>query len=665
MSLGSKTTALLAVIISMILTISSLILLHYQEESLRQTIFKSVDSQAITTAHGIGTFIKERLEDTRSIASVLPVEDLVATNHRNLEIHLENLSRTFPRFGNGIYILDKDGILIADAPSHPELYGKSFAYRNYYKRTVQEHRGVMSDTYISKRTNQPVLTFTAPILDKDSGKLIAIVACSVRLYSQDDLLAYRKEKIGNTGYIYVFDQFRRLILHPEDKRMMTLVPEGKNKVLEAALHGFVGAGETINSLGIPMLIAVRPIANSDWYAAVQITQKEAYAPVKNARTSILLMSGISLLLVIIIGAGAIRLVTKPLSQLERVASQITVNLEQIENQEGSALFDSSIDTLKTIRSHDEIGLLATAFLRLTQKLHSALDSLQIAAKNWQLTFNSVHEALVTLDTEGRIVTMNRIAEDWFRVSLTKVHGQNAASVLFDSQEPPKDWPDVALLMQHQKVIWSQEIGRSEGIFQFTITPITTEKKTIGAVLTVNDITELVETEEQVRNMAFYDQLTGLPNRFLLKDRILQALIMAGRAQQRVALMFLDLDHFKRANDRYGHDVGDTLLCQVANTLSRCIRGNDTLSRIGGDEFVIVLHETDSQQINPTIVADRIITALSNPFFINGHELRVGTSIGIAYFPEDGEDDTTLLKHADMAMYQAKSYGGNTYRFFQS
>jgi diguanylate cyclase (GGDEF)-like protein/PAS domain S-box-containing protein len=377
------------------------------------------------------------------------------------------------------------------------------------------------------------------------------------------------------------------------------------------------------------------------------------------------MSGISLLLVIIIGAGAIRLVTKPLSQLERVASQITVNLEQIENQEGSALFDSSIDTLKTIRSHDEIGLLATAFLRLTQKLHSALDSLQIAAKNWQLTFNSVHEALVTLDTEGRIVTMNRIAEDWFRVSLTKVHGQNAASVLFDSQEPPKDWPDVALLMQHQKVIWSQEIGRSEGIFQFTITPITTEKKTIGAVLTVNDITELVETEEQVRNMAFYDQLTGLPNRFLLKDRILQALIMAGRAQQRVALMFLDLDHFKRANDRYGHDVGDTLLCQVANTLSRCIRGNDTLSRIGGDEFVIVLHETDSQQINPTIVADRIITALSNPFFINGHELRVGTSIGIAYFPEDGEDDTTLLKHADMAMYQAKSYGGNTYRFFQS
>ena len=382
MDIGTKATALVTAIVSTVLIASSFILLQYQEESLKQTILKGVDGQAITTAYGIESFINEGIKDSRRIASALPIEALLKDNPREIETHLKKLYETFPKFENGIFILNKEGVFLGDYPSHQELHGRSFAFREYYQSTIQEDRGVVSKAYTSMRTKLPVLTFTVPIHD-EHGKMIAIVACSIDLISQEALGAYRKQKFGNTGYMYVFDGSRQLVLHPEDKRLMTSVEEGKNRIMEAALKGFEGGGETINSLGVPMLIAVRPVSNTDWTVAVQITQEEAYAPVKEARTRILFVSGGAILLVIMIAAIAIRRVTRPLQQLERASSQITMELEQTENKWSSALADSSIDVLKTIQSRDEIGLLAASFLRLTTTLHSALDSLELAAENWQ------------------------------------------------------------------------------------------------------------------------------------------------------------------------------------------------------------------------------------------------------------------------------------------
>lgn len=188
------------------------------------------------------------------------------------------------------------------------------------------------------------------------------------------------------------------------------------------------------------------------------------------------------------------------------------------------------------------------------------------------------------------------------------------------------------------------------------------QKFIGTYGIARDITDRIEAEEIIRFQAYHDMLTRLPNRTLLQDRLHQAIIQAKRNNTRLAVLFLDLDRFKLVNDTLGHLVGDKLLQAVSTRLKRCIRECDTLGRIGGDEFTLLLPEIKSNA-DSELVAQKIISALKDPFCISGHEFFVSTSIGIAHFPEDGQSMETLIKHADIAMYHVKGNGKDGYKFF--
>jgi diguanylate cyclase (GGDEF)-like protein/PAS domain S-box-containing protein len=178
-----------------------------------------------------------------------------------------------------------------------------------------------------------------------------------------------------------------------------------------------------------------------------------------------------------------------------------------------------------------------------------------------------------------------------------------------------------------------------------------------------DITERKQMEEQIRNLAYIDPLTNLPNRRLLLDRLAQALSRAKRYQLSLAIMFLDLDNFKQINDTLGHNIGDDLLKEVAVRLNKCVRSGDTVSRSGGDEFIIVLSEITHPK-DAALVADKIIKAFNAPVQVADRTLNVSTSIGIAVYPIHGSDDAQeLLKKADKSMYAAKKAGGNAYQFF--
>lgn len=178
----------------------------------------------------------------------------------------------------------------------------------------------------------------------------------------------------------------------------------------------------------------------------------------------------------------------------------------------------------------------------------------------------------------------------------------------------------------------------------------------------SDISAQKESEERIRHLAYFDPLTGLPNRRLLDDRLQVALAHAHRSTGRLAVMFVDLDRFKQINDSLGHEVGDRLLVEVANRLRDGLREDDTVARIGGDEFLVVLSDLDGPD-SPAHTAARLIEALQQPIRIGEHELSITTSIGISLYPDDSVDAALLIRKADAAMYRAKAQGRNGFQHF--
>lgn len=189
-----------------------------------------------------------------------------------------------------------------------------------------------------------------------------------------------------------------------------------------------------------------------------------------------------------------------------------------------------------------------------------------------------------------------------------------------------------------------------------------EDKNLGAVIIFNDISERKLNEDKLKYQATHDVLTGLPNRLLLLDRLHQAIVTAKRENLKVTVIFIDLDFFKIINDALGHSIGDELLKIVATRFKSLLRASDTLARIGGDEFVIVIPDQENINAVPNLL-ERILHHISQPYTINQHELNVTCSMGFAVFPDNGGDAEALLKNADNAMYQAKEKGKNTFQFY--
>jgi diguanylate cyclase (GGDEF)-like protein/PAS domain S-box-containing protein len=201
--------------------------------------------------------------------------------------------------------------------------------------------------------------------------------------------------------------------------------------------------------------------------------------------------------------------------------------------------------------------------------------------------------------------------------------------------------------------------------QKTISPLKNQAGVITHfVSTAKDVTERFEYEQRLKYLSHHDALTGLPNRTLFLDRLSRTLLRAQRLKQPVAVLFVDLDRFKIVNDTLGHNVGDALLQAVAKRFTSCIRRGDTIARLGGDEFALILEDVATFD-NVVPVVRKILAAFNQPCQVGDRELSVNTSIGVAMYPDDGTDVSSLLKHADIAMYRAKEHGGGSYRFYSS
>ncbi|MFC7514972.1 EAL domain-containing protein [Herbaspirillum sp. GCM10030257] len=198
----------------------------------------------------------------------------------------------------------------------------------------------------------------------------------------------------------------------------------------------------------------------------------------------------------------------------------------------------------------------------------------------------------------------------------------------------------------------------------TVVPIIVDDAVVGVHGVARDVTHSKDYERRIEHLATYDGLTGLPNRNLLDDRIKHAIVQAERQGGRVGVLFLDLNRFKIVNDSLGHDKGDILLRIMADRLKQCIRESDTVARLGGDEFVIVLEDVRSPE-DVIGIARNLLTVIEKPVTLEGHDFSVSSSIGCSLYPKDGNDAATLLRNADLAMYEAKASGGGSFRFYKA
>ncbi|WMW79841.1 EAL domain-containing protein [Undibacterium cyanobacteriorum] len=273
--------------------------------------------------------------------------------------------------------------------------------------------------------------------------------------------------------------------------------------------------------------------------------------------------------------------------------------------------------------------------------------------------------IIITDTEARIEYVNAAFVQKTGKTLEEVIGQRP-SILQSGKTPlftyEEMWDSLRRGESWQGELVNRYIDGKEYLEFAHISPVRDVDGKITHFLSVQeDITDKKRTEERIQYLAHYDVLTGLPNRVLLEERARFALANAKRTNSQLSLVFFDLDHFKNINDSLGHSTGDALLIELAQRLKDSLREGDTISRLGGDEFILLL--TGADEIGAERVAEKLLTTVSQSYQIGQYDLNISASIGIAVYPEDGEDLETLLRNADTAMYRAKQDGRNNFRFF--
>jgi diguanylate cyclase (GGDEF)-like protein/PAS domain S-box-containing protein len=316
---------------------------------------------------------------------------------------------------------------------------------------------------------------------------------------------------------------------------------------------------------------------------------------------------------------------------------------------------------------------------LSKALHNMLErtanaeALFIEKERAQVTLNSIGDAVISTDVASNVTYLNQVAEAMTGWTTAEALGRSFTSVfrIIDSASPEQIVNPMIVAMRQNKTVGLSGtcilIRRDgfESAIEDSAAPIHDRRGHVtGAVMVFHDVTQARALLQRMSYLANHDYLTELPNRLLLNDRLAQAMAAARRRQQQLAVLFVDVDRFKHINDSLGHAIGDELLRSIAGRLVAGVRGSDTISRQGGDEFVILLsaiaHAEDAGRS-----ATKLLTALGLPYRIEEHDLQITASAGISIYPDDGTDAETLIKNADTAMLTAKDSGRNNYQFFKA
>ena len=645
----------------------------YASRELRNDMQRLLSEQQFSTiallADNINVEMANRLQTLEKVAK--DITPAMLGQPSSLQAYLAERLLLQAPFGDGIFVTRQDGTAVAELPRAAGFVGVNYKDRDHMVAALNSGLSTIGRPVIGKVTHAPIVAMSVPVFDPQ-GKVIGAITGLINLGGPNFLDAMTQGRYGKTGgYLIVAPQYRLIVTATDKSRVMEVLPlPGVNPQLDRFVKGFEGSDIFTNPQGLEVLASAKSISVAGWYAAATLPTAEAFTPILDMQQRMLNATLILTLLAGLLVWWMLRLQLSPMMDVAKKLAGVSEKdhplqaLPLAKQDEIGDLIKGFNHLLETLAYREEVLRETKRFLKESQSM-AGLGSYVLDVRSGSWKSSDVFDTVFGIDP-----TYERSLAGWVAL----IHPADRAMMAADLQDKilgqgKSIHKEYRIIRQgDQTERWVHGFGRLE-----------TDDR--GNLLylrgTIQDITDRKKMEEHMRQLAFYDPLTKLPNRRLINDRLSQTMAMSKRSACHSALMFLDLDNFKPINDIHGHDFGDLLLIEVAARLKNCVREMDTVGRLGGDEFVVLINELDTHQEasieQAELIAEKIRIAMAEPYRLTIQhqgmadvtvEHRCTASIGVVVFVSDTSSQSDILKWADLAMYQAKESGRNAIRFYR-
>ena len=618
--------------------------------------------QQFSTVSVIASNVNDRLSDRLRALEAIAVQidaDLLAHTVK-LQTQLEERPILSIMFNAGTFVTGVDGLAVASLPVTAGRIGVSYLDRDFIVAALREGRTSIGRPVIGKQLKSPIIVMAAPIRDRQ-GKVIGALAGVTDLSQPNFLDEITENRYGRSGGYLLNAPKERLVVTATDRTriMQSLPPAGVNPMLDRYMQGFEGYGVSVNSRGVEELTSAKGVPVAGWFMGVIMPAADAFAPIDDMQRRMLLAS---LCLTLLAGLLTWWMLKRQLEPLTATADAMVALSSR-----------KQIPQALPVSSQDEIGQLTGGFNRLVETWIEREGALLRSEERWKFAIDGAGDGLWDWNTQTgeaffspRYKQMYGYADADFGTTSDewskRIHPDDAPGVFAAIQPYMEGKPgaaNVEFRMLCKDGSWKWTLGRGMVVSRDA------DGKPLRMIGTNSDITERKAHQSQLERVAHFDALTNLPNRVLLADRLQQAMAQALRRAQHLAVVYLDLDGFKAINDQHGHDTGDQVLIALAQRMKLALREGDSLARIGGDEFVIVLIDVDDRVASLPML-NRLKAACAQNVQVGVLSLQVSASVGITFYPQAQDIDADqLLRQADQAMYQAKLAGKNRLHFFDA
>jgi diguanylate cyclase (GGDEF)-like protein/PAS domain S-box-containing protein len=642
----------------------------YASRMLRDDMQQLLGEQQYATASSLAAVVDSELAER--LKSLAAIADTITPAMMQDRSALQNVLEQRPilqgHFNAGIVVGDQEGTAIAQYPREYQRIGVNYRQLDFVATVLDKGIATVGAPSIGPTLKVPAFGMGAPIHD-EQGKVIGILGGVTRLDKPNFLDRVIQNFHGRTGGSLLVAPRQRLIITASDKRRVleVLPAAGISPTLDRFINGYQGSAIFVNPTGVEVLASTRTVPLTGWYVGAILPTAEVFSPIADLQKRMFLAT----LALTIVAAGLTWwILRREISPLLDAANTL-------------AALPTAVKPMQAlpIAQNDEVGRLIGGFNHLLETLSQREHELQDSEQRFRTLMEQIPGVAVQgYAMDGTVTFWNAAAEHLYGYRAEEALGGNLLELII----PPEMRDGVAQAMQ-QMAQTREPIPAGELMLQTKSgarVPVFSSHallKPPGQPLELFcldiDLSETKRAQEQVRQLAFYDPLTGLPNRRLLGDRLSQTMAASKRSGIYAALMFLDLDNFKPLNDAHGHGVGDLLLIEVARRLCACVREMDTVARFGGDEFVVMLGELHTGRVESTeqarVVAEKVRASVAAPYLLavsaaglpgSTVEHHCTASIGVVVFTNHENTQAEILQWADAAMYRAKDAGRNTIRF---